>query len=455
MNGDQRRELKMIMNAFIDGDLETPPLCTVAQNGDAGLVMVLLEKFGADKNCKDTDGHTPLIHAAVEDHVPVVKTLLHSGADLYVADLEGLNAFHLAALNGNDDTVDALLAAGVDLNITANNGTTALHLASEKEHGDVVVALLKAGADYSIAAINGVTALHTAAFSADARMVDALLASGADKEARDDTGSTPLLNAADDGNDEVVETLLIAGAKISACDMNGHSALWCAAYKGHLRVVKTLLAARADVNMVCVLGQSALHNASRFGHNDVARTLLLGGADKDVTDNNHWVTPLMAAVIYGQLAVAVTLLEAGANLTIQSSDGSTALHFAAMNVRVDHVRLLLRWGADERTVNEKGKTPRTVLDELGYGVNEENRESARQLLARAPADRADRVWRRRGWLVILRKRMDDARKVHPKKQKSGVGGDTGGSEGQSLVLVVVAATLGSTDELFRNVVSFL
>lgn len=70
------------------------------------------------------------------------------------------------------------------------------------------------------------------------------------------------------------------------------------------------------------------------------------------------------------------------------------------------------------------------------------------MLARAPADRADRVWRRRGWLVILRKRTDGTVETCPKKQKSGVGG------GQCLDMAMVAI-LAIEEGVFRNVVSFL
>lgn len=60
---EQKQHMKELLNAFIDGDLQTPPLCTAATKGSVELVTMLLNKFGADKDFKGTDGDTPLIKA--------------------------------------------------------------------------------------------------------------------------------------------------------------------------------------------------------------------------------------------------------------------------------------------------------------------------------------------------------------------------------------------------------
>lgn len=74
----------------------------------------------------------------------------------------------------------------------------------------------------------------------------------------------------------------------------------------------------------------------------------------------------------------------------------------------DIVGLLLRWGASEQAMNDEGKTSagllRQLRDERGWKMDE--LEWALDLLASAPADRA---WRRRCLLVMLRARVDKER----------------------------------------------
>ena len=80
--------------------------------------------------------------------------------------------------------------------------------------------------------------------------------------------------------------------------------------------------------------------------------------------------------------------------------------------------LLLRWGADETALDDDGKSPAELLNVENEEYFEQLRvrvlfEPAKQdeinraqiLLARASADRA---WRRRGWLVMLRSRSSMA-----------------------------------------------
>lgn len=415
--------LRKVLTEFSKGDFKTPPLCTVALDGNIKLVTVLLNNLGADKNFKDKDGDTPLMNAALHDHLPVVETLLNAGADVNISNNLGNTALHFAASGGFAGVACALLDAGANFNTTDQHGLTPLRVAIAHGHLLVVKTLLDAGAHET-------NALVMAAYEGEDEMVDALLNSGANKDAfgqKDGTGDykwTPLTIASEEG---------------------------------HLRVVKTLLAARAEVNAVNSSGVSALFSAAKEGYNDIVCTLLRGGADKNITTVSN-CTPLMTAVESGNVSVTETLLEAGADLTIQdTTHGYTALHFAALFARVDQMRLLLRWGADERTVDQDGNTPGNLLRELD---DHEEFESARKLLDQAPVDRADKVWRRRGWLVILRKRTDDARKAastetRPKKKQPGVGGGTAGNDGQVSDLVVVTATLWSAEGLFRNVVSFL
>lgn len=72
--------------------------------------------------------------------------------------------------------------------------------------------------------------------------------------------------------------------------------------------------------------------------------------------------------------------------------------------RSSMVELLLHWNADESATNSENRTPSDVLGVGDSDVDDDAVEISnviRGLLVRAPADR---VWRRRGWLVLCRAR---------------------------------------------------
>ena len=120
----KKKELKELLNAFIDGDLQTPPLCTAATKGNVELVVALMDKLGADKNFQDEYGDTPLINAANKGHLPVVKTLLAAGANVNITNASEHTALHAAADMGFDGIVGALLEAGAKTDARDEDGDT-------------------------------------------------------------------------------------------------------------------------------------------------------------------------------------------------------------------------------------------------------------------------------------------------------------------------------------------
>lgn len=72
-------------------------------------------------------------------------------------------------------------------------------------------------------------------------------------------------------------------------------------------------------------GLGPLHHAVRQGHVDATLALLDGGADIDRPTGDH-TTPLLMAAINGQWDLALVLLERGADPTIASNAGATALY---------------------------------------------------------------------------------------------------------------------------------
>ena len=99
------------------------------------------------------------------------------------------------------------------------------------------------------------------------------------------------------------------------------------------------------------------------------------------------------------------LLDAGADAEHTTALGETALHAACKSLRVSAVQILLRSGANEAAADMDGRNAVDMASELLQsqcpGVFRDMLDEIMRSLVKAPVDR---VWRRRGWLLMLRSR---------------------------------------------------
>ncbi|KAK2594021.1 hypothetical protein QQS21_008283 [Conoideocrella luteorostrata] len=125
-----------------------------AQRGHVRIVRILLQRGNMDPNNTDSDGRTPLFHAAVRDHEPVVRLLLAHGARIRRPDGGGRSVLHWAVLYRRLEVLRTLLEhwteheqASFDINAYDNVGWTPLHMAAHQGFEAGVELLLQCGAD--------------------------------------------------------------------------------------------------------------------------------------------------------------------------------------------------------------------------------------------------------------------------------------------------------------------
>ena len=100
-------------------------------------------------------------------------------------------------------------------------------------------------------------------------------------------------------------------------------------------------------------GRTPLHEAARLGHAKMVKYLIGKGADVDARDTDR-LTPILHACLDGQVEAAKALIEAGADLTVTSSQSGQTPHEIAMDAVQDEVhqrqpmRVLHELDADER-----------------------------------------------------------------------------------------------------------
>ena len=253
------------------------------------------------------------------------------------------------------DTARELLAGGgVDVDTPQGDGATAVAWAAHWDEIDLASSLIAAGGDVGAANDLDVTPLMLAADNGSLPMVELLLGAGADADAPRPTGDTAIMFAARAGSAAVVERLAAAGANVNAATASGHAALMWAAAEGHAGVVQTLIdagAALIDARTEAtpyvprrrrprrgpiLLRESEAANPAEFprdGETDPARTA--GG-----------FTPLLYAVLTGDMETVRVLVDNGADVNDASPDGVSALMLALTKRHEDLALLLIERGAD-------------------------------------------------------------------------------------------------------------
>lgn len=471
----------------------TTALTLAAGKGHAPVVETLLAA-GADtslggkpeRSVSDCLEETPLMSAAGYGRLPVVHILIANGADVNTSSpTKGYTALAAAAKNEEWAVVETLVNADADVNIIPKDGFSALVCATGAGHVPTMKILLKAGADVNVLPkkktrelLVDTTPLMIAAREGNIPAMDILLAAGADVNTRTSRGMSALTCAAFDEQWPAVETLLKAGADPNARgkqQYNPYSVLEMAAGKGQLGIMEVIIKlGEVDVNEVNVDGSTALSHAAGSDQADAVYLLIKSGCDMERMRHAFEIANMQA-----HCKAMLVLLQKG----VKEDGGEswlTALHRVCAESPKNTetaVDLLLRWGADETALNENDKTPAELLtsdNEDDESLSQDGVERVRLLLARAPADRA---WRRRGWLVMIRARNVKDNAKEDKEAASAVaekkeGGDkekegenppakkrqtktkVKTEEGRDIV-VVIADPGKICDLLFHMVVSFL
>jgi ankyrin repeat protein len=164
-------------------------------------------------------------------------------------------------------------------------------------------------------------------------------------------GTTALHWAAHWNDLETVEQLLKAGAKVNTQDTHGVTPLALACENVSLRLVETLMKAGANPNLARTSGMTPLFDAIDVSSQQLVKFLVTHGANVNAPTTKTKITPLMWAIGEGHSDIARTLLDAHADVKAVTTDGFSALTFAARMGDIEIAKLLLAAGLP---VNEAG-----------------------------------------------------------------------------------------------------
>ncbi|MFD9539092.1 ankyrin repeat domain-containing protein [Streptomyces sp. NPDC060022] len=187
-------------------------LLDTARTGDTEGVRAALEE-GARVDARDEELRTPLLLAALGDHVDAARLLVEAGASPDAQDSREDSPWLVTGVTGSVAMLHVLLPAGPDLTLRNRFGGISLIPASERGHVAYVREVLRA-TDIDVDHVNrlGWTALLEAVILGDGgrahqEIVEVLLAAGAAPGLPDGDGVTALEHAERRGFTEMVALL--------------------------------------------------------------------------------------------------------------------------------------------------------------------------------------------------------------------------------------------------------
>jgi ankyrin repeat protein len=415
------------VNVNAKADDGSTPLLWAAHSDDVATASALV-RAGADANAANQFGMTPLSRACTNGSAEMVELLLKAGATAGTAIGTGETPLMTCAATGATTAVKMLLARGAAVNATEPlQRQTALMWAAAERYADVAGVLIEAGANLSAATKKGFTALHFAARAGDIPTAARLIEAGADVNAVSvadgaepgrgvayqstlSAGSTPLLVATVRGHVPLALYLLEHGADPNIGDAGFTPLHWASGTweggvsnpvygfsdpmsgipdrRARLRLIGALLARGANVNARMTkrpfigggyedaAGATPFVLASAAADVEIMKMLLAAGADRTLTTDTG-ATAVMAAsglnrsvgesaLTEAQVLAAVNLLFAlGADARGQTTLGENALFGAAYRGWNTLLTLLIDKGANVNAVSKAGITP--WLAASGYG----------------------------------------------------------------------------------------
>ncbi|MGI5172599.1 ankyrin repeat domain-containing protein [Treponema sp. OMZ 840] len=330
------------------------PLHEAVRYGKTEIAAMLLDA-GADINARDSMGKTPLLIISPDKkRQEIYQLLLQRGAAANAVDAYGDNALHIATMTKTETAVlEALVERGAVIDSRNKKGLTPLAQAVERKNAAHIAFFASKNADIHAEDINGQTPLSRS-LEGEFDMIKTLI-NGTNINSRDSIGNTPLHIAVfKKASPEQTRFLLENGAEINARNRNGDSPLYMAVQQNNRFIGEMLLAQGADVFSANTANYSPLRLALSAG-GDVQDWLLTSEVIKATDGMGN--TPLHYAAEWHLNDAASVILEKGAPINKQNTNGETAVFSAVKSDNDSLIKIFIKNGADLNLRDYLGNTP--------------------------------------------------------------------------------------------------
>jgi hypothetical protein len=231
-------ENKHLSPATYQGDYDKQFFGAV-MDGNLTALRALLPRINSI-NMQDSEGLTPLHHAARVGDINSVRFLLAQKADPNAQDFSGVTALHIAAINDRPDIIHALRSNGASTRVANKEGKPPLLFALERRLYTIAPMLMGPDFDVNGRLKSGDTYLTSAVKAGDSYQASFLLDYRANPNVSDAEGYTPLMYAAHRGDNMLVNVLIGRGADTRRFDTYGRKAADIAKLAGNIELARYL-----------------------------------------------------------------------------------------------------------------------------------------------------------------------------------------------------------------------
>lgn len=344
---DWKNEQKKIIGKFIKNNEINHEIITNAEQNKFDRVFELIKK-GGDVNAKSYYPHheTPIMHAIKKSNSNTVKKLISMGADLSVIrNHENMNTILIDAIyslrfNETNFEIVRAIAKKCDVNQPNKNGTTPLMIASGINLGvEVIDMLVSMGANINMENHEGINALTFAVRAREKEVIKRLIELGADKNNVLNDYET-LQSLYEDYCEREIMNIIKNTRPITKKEKDEFFENFIDFVRSNdVEKVKNMIK-RIDVNEKDENNWTPLIYAVIEGNLEIVKTLIKNNADLNVADEEGW-TPLMLAIKEKHNDIIRELIKKGADVNIENTYGITAIMLAVNNEEEEIVKLLV------------------------------------------------------------------------------------------------------------------
>jgi ankyrin repeat protein len=325
------------------------------------------EKLLAQFKVQEKDLWNAILHKEGEK---VSKIMQHRWSDnIVVEKRDRLTALHVASSLGLCGIVQALLSVGASPNLADKFGAAPLHHAADFGCANCLQLLVTAGANVDLESpkTKVKTPIYYAARKGKAEATHVLLELGAHVYTQSTNPQETILYAAiESGSIETVEVLLNRGANPS----ESFDVLALAASVSH-EMLNHLVRAGADIDVKSLASQETLLRQYILKSDaSMVAYLLSLGAKPPLAVQGSKRTALHLSLNKGGSPSSATLvqalLKAGEQINAQNTLGQAPLHLAVLWGRADVAEILCQAGANIHLPDSKGSSPLAEVRIPGY-----------------------------------------------------------------------------------------
>ena len=320
------------------------------EKGALNIIKYIIEHSPNLLDLPDAHGYTPLLTAAYNNHLPVVKYLNSQNCNISVLDDKGFNVLHISSEKGCFDIVKYLIDGEyVDPNITDCHAHTSLHIAVLNAQLAIVEYLMDSPnykqprVQFEIQDADENASLHIACATGQPNIVSILSAAYLSHDISilqtNNKGWTPLHCVAANGHVNTATTLLTAATGtpfynelLIAVDTEGCTAFHLACSGGHYKMFLYLSNCYpVGVSAMDNSGRSLLHASCQSNSLELVQCLVsIHQLDTELHDKDgvtclHLIAERGNIQIYQYMMSYVTV-----DLTPVDNEGRTPLHYSCL-----------------------------------------------------------------------------------------------------------------------------